>query len=131
MNIVGPPLGKIAIITNQYPEWNCNQAIVFFRPYIRELSEWIYTFLCEGSFLHSIELVGTAGQDNISVTKSKKIIMPMPPIEEQKRILEKVSGLMSLCERLEKEVNEGKKLGELIVDSTLREAFELQLPSVA
>lgn len=31
MNIVGPPLGKVAILTNQFPEWNLNQAITLFR----------------------------------------------------------------------------------------------------
>ena len=32
MNIVGPPLGKVAIIPNQHPEWNMNQALAAFRP---------------------------------------------------------------------------------------------------
>ena len=27
MNIVGPPLGKIALVTDQFPEWNINQAL--------------------------------------------------------------------------------------------------------
>ncbi|MGI8598831.1 MAG: restriction endonuclease subunit S, partial [Chitinophagaceae bacterium] len=30
INIVGPPLVKLSIVTNQYPEWNINQAIVMF-----------------------------------------------------------------------------------------------------
>lgn len=32
MNIVGPPLGKVAIVPQTYPEWNINQALVAFRP---------------------------------------------------------------------------------------------------
>ena len=32
INIVGPPLGKVSIATEEYPEWNINQAIVVFRP---------------------------------------------------------------------------------------------------
>ncbi|GLG82033.1 restriction endonuclease subunit S [Acinetobacter calcoaceticus] len=101
MNIVGPPLGKIAIIPNDYPEWNCNQAIVFFGVLIPEISEYLYTYLCEGSFLKQIELIGTAGQDNISVTKSQNIVMPLPPLKEQKRIVEKVSQLFSLIEQFQ------------------------------
>ena len=31
MNIVGPPLGKFALVTSEYPEWNINQAIAIFR----------------------------------------------------------------------------------------------------
>ncbi|MGB1218021.1 MAG: restriction endonuclease subunit S, partial [Saprospiraceae bacterium] len=84
MNIVGPPLGKIAIIPDNYPEWNCNQAITFFKPIIKEFNVWIYTFLSAKSFLKNIDLIGTAGQDNISVTKSKKIEIPIPPLPEQK-----------------------------------------------
>jgi len=87
MNIVGPPLGKVAIIPDDYKEWNCNQAISLFRPLDRDLSTWLYTFLCAGSFLQHIELIGTAGQDNISVTKSKTIMLPLPPKEEQQAIV--------------------------------------------
>ncbi len=31
-NIVGPPLGKVALVPATYPEWNMNQAVVMFRP---------------------------------------------------------------------------------------------------
>ncbi len=31
MNIVGPPLGKIAIIPDDFQEWNINQALAIFR----------------------------------------------------------------------------------------------------
>lgn len=123
MNIVGPPLGKIAIIPSDYPEWNCNQAIVFFRPFIKGLSNWIYTFLCEGSFLDSIELIGTAGQDNISVTKSKKIIIPIAPLLEQKLIVQKVDQLMILCNKLEQKIRENQKSSEFLMEAVLKEAF--------
>lgn len=100
MNIVGPPLGKVAIVPNSYPEWNCNQAMVFFRPIIQNLNSFIYTYLKAGIFLRNIELIGTAGQDNISVTKSRSIVLPMPPLSEQHRIVAKVDELFALCERI-------------------------------
>jgi type I restriction enzyme S subunit len=31
MNIVGPPLGKVAIVPSDYEEWNMNQAIAVYR----------------------------------------------------------------------------------------------------
>lgn len=101
MNIVGPPLGKVAIIPSTFPEWNCNQAIVFFGLIPPMLPQYVLTFLKEGSFLRNIVLIGTAGQDNISVTKSKNIVMPIPPLAEQHRIVAKVDALMALCDRLE------------------------------
>lgn len=31
MNIVGPPLGQVAVVPKTFPEWNINQAIAIFR----------------------------------------------------------------------------------------------------
>ena len=110
MNIVGPPLGKIAIIPDDYDEWNCNQAIVFFKPVQKDINKWLYTFLCEGTFLSRIELIGTAGQDNISVTKSKNIILPLPPIAEQCRIIAKVDELFGICDSLKERIREAQRI---------------------
>jgi len=105
MNIVGPPLGKVAIIPNHFPEYNCNQAIVFFRPVIKSLNEYLYLYLLSGKFLDKIELIGTAGQDNISVTKSRSILIPLAPLSEQLRIIKKTDFLMDLYDRLEKQID--------------------------
>jgi type I restriction enzyme S subunit len=45
MNIVGPPLGKVAIAPDDYDEWNINQAITLFRPSEKIRSRWIYCLL--------------------------------------------------------------------------------------
>lgn len=105
MNIVGPPLGKVAIIPDDFPEYNCNQAIVFFRPTVDFLNKYLYLYLLSGKFLDKIELIGTAGQDNISVTKSRSILIPLPPLAEQQRIVAKIAQLMALCDNLEKQID--------------------------
>lgn len=126
MNIVGPPLGKVAIIPDTFPEWNCNQAIAFFRPVLPGFSEYLYTFLKEGSFLKNIQLIGTAGQDNISVTKCKFIPIPIPPLAEQHRIVVKVEQMMALIDQLENQLEtcrmKAKKLLDAIVAELIMEA---------
>ncbi|MBK8291467.1 MAG: restriction endonuclease subunit S [Flammeovirgaceae bacterium] len=117
MNIVGPPLGKVAIIPDNYPEWNCNQAITFFQPLEKRMNKWIYTYLLAGTFLNYIELIGTAGQDNISVTKSKMIMVPLAPISEQFRIVKKVDELFALCDRLKEGIGESQKVVNLMANS--------------
>jgi type I restriction enzyme S subunit len=119
MNIVGPPLGKVAIIPGSFPEWNCNQAISFFRPIFPDLAPWIYTFLKEGSFLRNIQLIGTAGQDNISVTKCKFIPIAIPPILEQRQIVAKVDQLMALADELEAQQQERELRKSILVRSSL------------
>ncbi len=123
MNIVGPPLGKIAIIPDAYPEWNCNQAITFFRPIVPQLNKYIYTYLTAGSFLDSIELIGTAGQDNISVTKSRSILLPTPPLREQKRIVNKVHELFLLCNSLKMRLRKRQELKLCITDTIVEQAL--------
>jgi type I restriction enzyme S subunit len=100
MNIVGPPLGKVAIMPSTYPEWNCNQNIVCFRPLEIQLNKYIYTYLKAQIFLDFIALVGSAGQDFISGTKCRAIVLPMPPLAEQLRIVDKVDELIALCDSL-------------------------------
>jgi type I restriction enzyme S subunit len=120
MNIVGPPLGKVAIIPDDYDEWNCNQAIVFFKPVIKKFNQWLYTFLCTGTFLNDIELIGTAGQDNISVTKSKNIVIPLPPLQEQLRIVSKVEELFALCDSLKEGIHKAQEIQNVLAEEIVR-----------
>jgi type I restriction enzyme S subunit len=124
MNIVGPPLGKTALIPDKYNEWNCNQAIAVFKTVDKTLNVYLHLYLSEGSFLNQINLIGTAGQDNISITKSNNILVPLPPLEEQKRIVEKVEKLMATCDALELEVQNSKTKTKKLMQSVLKEAFE-------
>ncbi|EGR0377793.1 restriction endonuclease subunit S [Vibrio cholerae] len=121
MNIVGPPLGKIALIPDSYPEWNCNQAITFFRPIEPSLNRYIYTYLTAGTFLDSIELIGTAGQDNISVTKSRSIVLPTPPLEEQSRIVRKVNDLLKICDQLKQRLRDSQQTQLQLTDAIVEQ----------
>jgi len=123
MNIVGPPLGKIAIVPDSYREWNCNQAIVFFRAVLKEMNRWIYLYLSEGSFLESIDLVGTVGQDNISITKSRNIPIPIPPLAEQKRIVKRIDFLERLYQELIEKVEKNQEFSRLLMEALKNEAL--------
>lgn len=127
MNIVGPPLGKVAIIPPTLPEVNFNQAGVLIRPLLFKkynLNFWIYWYLNEMSEINSISTKGVAGQDNISVTQVRNMKLALPPLAEQQRIVERVDELMELCDKLEKAVTTNQKLAEKLYQSTLREALQ-------
>ena len=123
MNIVGPPLGKIAIVPNEIPECNINQAIVVIRPYVKESNKWIYWFLCELSAVNSIVTKGMAGQDNISVTQSRNLLFPLPPLSEQQRIVIKVQHLLQFVEQLQQQVSNSQTQAKQLVQTILKEAF--------
>lgn len=102
MNIVGPPLGKVAIISDQYPEWNMNQALAVYRPVGGVSNNYIYYVLSAKSTLESVlkEVKGTAGQDNLSLEQCRDLAITLPSLEEQHRIVAKVNELMALCNNM-------------------------------
>ncbi len=58
-------------------------------------------FNCEATRLQlRPEIKTTAGQNTISQTSMVKILLPLPPLAEQKRIVARLEELLPLCERL-------------------------------
>ena len=103
MNIVGPPLGKLAIIPHSLPQANFNQAAVLIRPllYKEVLVNYLFYYLSEMSEIDSISTKGSAGQVNISLTQSQNMRIPLPPLAEQKRIIVEIERWCALIEIIE------------------------------
>ena len=51
-------------------------------------------------------------------------LLPLPPLAEQKRIVEKVDSLMKLCGELKLKIKQNKKSSESLMRAVLRESFE-------
>ena len=103
MNIVGPPLGKLAVIPSTLPEGNFNQAAVLIRPYHHKelLVKYLFYYLSEMSEINSISTKGSAGQVNISLTQSQNMRIPLPPLAEQQRIVEEIERWFKLIDIIE------------------------------
>ena len=52
-----------------------------------------------------------------------KVFVALPPLQEQQRIVEKVDGLMLLCDELEKEVDAAQQYASQLMEAVLQEAF--------
>ena len=103
MNIVGPPLGKLAIIPSSLPQCNFNQAAVLIRPYAFKdiLVKYLFYYLSQMSEIDSISTRGSAGQVNISLTQAQNMRVPMPPLAEQKRIIAEITHRFSLIDEID------------------------------
>ncbi|OIP75155.1 MAG: hypothetical protein AUK48_08165 [Oscillatoriales cyanobacterium CG2_30_44_21] len=120
MNIVGPPLGKIAIVPDDFKEWNINQALAIFRCIENSVNQYIYLFLNEGTEIKKIQTLGVVGQDNISLAQCRDIFIPLAPLAEQKAIVEKVDKLMNIIDQLEQQIKHRKQLAENLMQTVLR-----------
>ena len=116
MNIVGPPLGKLAVIPSTLPEGNFNQAAVLIRPYHHKelLVKYLFYYLSEMSEINSISTKGSAGQVNISLTQSQNMRIPLPPLAEQQRIVEEIERWFKLIDIIEQ--------GKADLQSTIKQA---------
>ncbi|WP_168400305.1 restriction endonuclease subunit S [Acinetobacter indicus] len=130
MNIVGPPLGKVAIVTDQYPEWNINQAITMFRVDPEKLKyKFLYYILCEGQIVRDVlhETKGSVGQINISLSQCRDASIPKPSLVEQDVIVERVDSLLGIAEKIENTVQSAQKRVNLLTQSILAKAFSGEL----
>jgi restriction endonuclease S subunit/very-short-patch-repair endonuclease len=89
-------------------------------------TQFLHLFL-ESPFIRtSIEgpIRTTSGVKNINSTEISQLLIAMPPLEEQKAIVQKVNALMALCDTLEKEIETHQTTQEHWMQSCLKEVFE-------
>ena len=85
-NIVGPPLGKICIVSSEYPEWNANQAIAIFRPNQKITSNFLYYWLLstKAKVWFESNSKRTSGQQNLTLEQCQELPIALPNLDEQK-----------------------------------------------
>lgn len=66
---------------------------------------------------------GTAGQQRVKKDYLRNLVIAVPPLAEQKRIVEKVDSLMALCDELEKKIEEQKEYSNKLMESIIKNSF--------
>jgi len=99
--------------------------VALFKYYNKSLSipDFLKTFSEHIAYAVQEKASGGA-QPFISLTFLRQMLIPFPPLEEQKAIVAKVNALMGLCNALEKEVKQSQEQSEKLMQSVLREVFE-------
>ncbi|MBC8146920.1 MAG: restriction endonuclease subunit S [Bacteroidetes bacterium] len=123
---VRPYLLNIAIVNRNYKyEPIASTAFAILNPLANCSSEYLYFYLRSQTFIMYVEeqMIGVA-YPAINDRNLLKGIIPIPPLEEQKAIVEKVNTLMALCDSLEQQVKLSKEQIEKLMKSVLREVFD-------
>lgn len=129
MNIVGPPLGKVAVVPEDHSAWNINQAITLFRPSSKITSQWIYILLCEGAPIRDVlaRTKGSVGQVNISLSQCRAFEFQVPSVEEQTEIVRRVEALFAFADRLEARLAQAQTAATRLTPALLAKAFRGEL----
>ncbi|MFF8712196.1 restriction endonuclease subunit S [Streptomyces sp. NPDC015184] len=124
-NIVGPPLGKTAMVPDMHPEWNINQAIVSFRAGPDLTPRWLTLVLSSPYILGMLKRTSkaTAGQFNIAVSTCRDLPIPCPPIDEQEKLIEAAEQWFTLSENVRGAVANSRIRATGLRMALLRRAF--------
>jgi type I restriction enzyme S subunit len=128
-NIVGPPLGKVSVVPNEYPEWNTNQAVVVFRPVQSIHPRLLRYWLLSPPVLKLLESTSraTAGQFNVSLTTCRALPLPIPPRAEQDALVAILEDCFSLLDVVEVAAEHALSRSSSLRASVLATAFSGKL----
>lgn len=96
MAMYGATIGKLGILN---VEATTNQACCACIPYKGVYNKFLFYYLFS-SRKQFIKMGEGGAQPNISKVKIVNTVMPLPPLEEQKRIVSKIEELLPLCDEL-------------------------------
>ena len=119
MGMTGATLGKPCFnLTSS--TFLLNQRIGKFEPFAVDLKYLgIALLTLERLFM---EVSFGTGVNNLSTKQIKESVFPIPPLEEQKRIVAKVDQLMALCDQLESELKARGEVAEKFARSVVNAA---------
>lgn len=100
-NIVGASIGRTAIYNLNSENSNINQAVCIIRLINLDFRMYIIKFLNSPiAFQMMTNNSVDSARANLSLLSVSNFLIPLPPLAEQKRIVEKIEELMTFCEKL-------------------------------
>jgi len=122
MVCVGATTGRLTVIKNP-GDFILVRSVALIRPcsqYV--LPEYIAVSL--RSPIGQVQIWGNvkqSAQPCLYIGKINGLSIPLPPLEEQKRIVAKVDQLMTLCDALEAKLNQAQQHSEKLMEATVRQ----------
>ncbi|EOG7671878.1 restriction endonuclease subunit S [Vibrio cholerae] len=83
------------------------------------INDYIEVFLNSPVYRKNLEGVSTTTINQITQSNLRSTICPIPPVEEQQRIVAKVDELMALCDQLEQQTEASLDAHQVLVETLL------------
>ena len=101
LNITGGSIGRCALIPDNFSKGSINQHILIIRMVEPALRRYIHRCICAPFAQSYIKDKAVGDKDGFSGGRCKKMLIPLPPLEEQKRIVEKIHQAFSVLDTID------------------------------
>ena len=120
LNITGASLGRCALVPDKFSTANVSQHVSIIRPTNEETRNFLHLCILSPYVQKMIwnRQVGMA-REGLSKKVLEQFEIPLPPLEEQQRIVKKVSQLMSICDSLENKLKESINISKSFADTVV------------
>lgn len=130
MVCVGATTGRLTVL-RKTPEMVIVRSVALYRP-ISKLINPDYLALALRSPLGQTQIWGSvkqSAQPCLYISRSKALLVPIPPLAEQRRIVSKVDELLGLCDELETRQGARRDLRERLVQAALDQLLASRDPA--
>jgi|SRR5208283_423167 len=122
VTITGANVTKAARVENQIPEAYVSQHIALTRPRWPEMSAWLHLcFISHGSARGVLERLAYGDKPGLNLNNIRDLIMPVPPLAEQRRIATRVHQLLALVDDLEAQLTASTAAAASLLEAVVAE----------
>ena len=122
---------KVAVVPDEYDNSLLNQRVAALIPKDVINDDYLYYFFCTNIVSdYVLSNVNPLMQPNLSITDLKKLLIPCPSFEEQKKIVQKLNDLTAQTKKLEAIYTQKIADLEEMKKSVLQKAFSGQLNTI-
>ncbi len=124
LNITGGSIGRCALVPNDFDDANVNQHVTIVRTVSLVNKEFIHSLMISPYFQDYIMQTQTGGnREGLAKKNMELMLIPLPPPDEQQRIVTKVQQLMLMANQLEQQVQQSQTQAQQLLQAVLKEAF--------
>jgi type I restriction enzyme S subunit len=101
LNITGGSIGRCALVPDDFDRGSINQHILIIRAVEPETRYYLHLLICSPYVQSQIKTGAVGDKDGFSSGRCKKILVPLPPLAEQQRIVEKIEQAFSALDTID------------------------------
>ena len=122
LNITGGSLGRCAVVPENIKEGNVSQHVCIIRPLLTNHLH-LHLFVLSELFQKNIKTSG-AGRQGLPKYNLERMLVPLPPLAEQKEIVARVEQHLQTIIQLETQIATRETTTKQLMQSILKDAFE-------